>query len=184
MCIVCGFGSTHFYPASACTFLIACFFWRARSVVYICDGQEWFKGKLDERHRSAEIRRVKVSLRGAEKLPACLRNARRLLAGFFSQVAPCAHTASFQTARHANGPKSHAVDFASTQHHYSNTLPRSFWLSLGFYLFIHLQGIGLLPYQRGNRPVMYHLTLSWIQFKIYGCKSFFSEVHPPINKIK
>lgn len=107
---------THFYPASACACLIACFSRCVRRVVYVCGGQECFQGKLDERHRSAEIRRVKVSFRGAEKLPACLRNARRLLAGFLSQVAPRSHTPSFQTARHANGPKSHAIEFASKQH--------------------------------------------------------------------
>lgn len=160
--LFCGFGSTHFYPVSACACWIACFSRCVKRVGFVCDGQERCKRMLDERHRGAKIRRVKVSFRGAEKLPACLRNARRLLAGFLSQVAPCTHTASFQTARHANGPKSHAVEFASTQHttrRLWHVLPVYHWAYI-IYLFVHLQGIGLVAYPRGNRPVVCLLTES------------------------
>lgn len=47
----------------------------------MCDVLECFEDTLGERHRSAEIRRVKVSFRGAQKLPACLRNAQATSAG-------------------------------------------------------------------------------------------------------
>lgn len=133
--LFCGFGSTTLLPC-----VCICFSRCARRVVHVCDGQERFQGKLDERHRSAEIRRVKVSFRGAEKA-----------AGVFTQHAATSGGASFTgcaTHSHSilpncsackknkkkNGPESHAVEFASTQH-----TTRTLWhaLSLFFaYLFL------------------------------------------------
>lgn len=86
---------TLWIQASACACLNACFSPCASGVVHVCNGQDCFEGTLDERHPSAEIRRVKVSFRGARK--SCRRvyaTRRRLLAGFLSQVAPCTRTVS------------------------------------------------------------------------------------------
>lgn len=101
-------------PASACACLNACFSPCVSWVAYVCNGQECLEGTLDERHPSAEIRRVKVSFRGVEKLPACLRNAQATSGGV--PFTGCAmHSHGILNCSECKRPKWHAIEFASAQ---------------------------------------------------------------------